>query len=98
MSIALLSLTVSKSDRRVIARPGRVTSRGVRTGSSGVGGHRFVLECSAPREGCFGIQLVWRLIGVAVGSSLFFMVMGGGDPLCFDSDIGILGFFDGFGT
>lgn len=57
-----------------------------------------VLNAIRPERSALAFGWVmWLLIGAFVGAGIAFMVVGGGDPICLDPDIGRLGFCDGFG-
>lgn len=56
------------------------------------------LNAMRPERGALAFGWgVWGVGAFFVGAGLVFMVIGGGDPICLDPDIGRQGFCDGFG-
>jgi hypothetical protein len=57
-----------------------------------------VLNAVRPERGALAFGWVgWVFVSAFVGAGIAFMVIGVGDPICLDPDIGRQGFCDGFG-
>jgi hypothetical protein len=51
-----------------------------------------------PERGVLALHgVAWGMVGLFVGAGLILMIVGGGDPICADPDIGRLALCDDFG-